>query len=176
MSGRLILVPQISSFPGREASARLLLRWLLQRDIVAVVPVPDRHGLRYPFSAGVSVALAHPGRLEDATRGLRIVLDRCIYTPERGFLGEAGCPECRREIGEALFESLEEWMPGHTDNFTCPECAFEDDINGFLFPQPCGFSDLGLIFEGCAAAGLRENFVAACAERLGFAVRLVTVE
>ena len=36
-----------------------------------------------------------------------------------------------------LFDSLDEWMPGDTDNFSCPQCGHEDDVNGFLFLQPC---------------------------------------
>mgnify|MGYP006203020783 FL=1 len=67
-------------------------------------------------------------------------------------------------------------MPGQTDNFTCPECGHEDDINGFLFLQPCGFSNLGFIFNGWMDAGLRPAFVEEFGERLGFAVRQVRVD
>ena len=75
-----------------------------------------------------------------------------------------------------LFDSLEVWWPGETDNFTCPECGHEDDINGFLFLQPCGFSNLGFIFNGWVEAGLRPAFVEEFGERLGFALRQVRVD
>lgn len=66
-------------------------------------------------------------------------------------------------------------MPGETDNFTCPECGHEDDINGFLFLQPCAFSNLGFIFNDWAAARLRPAFIEEFAERLGHPVSLVQV-
>ena len=49
-------------------------------------------------------------------------------------------------------------MPGHTDNFTCPRCGHEDDINGFYSLQPCGFSNLGFIFNNWADAGFKPVF------------------
>ena len=130
-----------------------------------------RQVLELPF--GVTAEQALPfGR---PINGLTVMTKRCIFTPDRGFLGEAGCPECRREVGEALFDSLEDWMPGHTDNFTCPECGHEDDINGFLFLQPCGFSNLGFIFNNWDGAYFKVDFLAQFAERLGQSVRLVQV-
>jgi len=75
-----------------------------------------------------------------------------------------------------LFGTLDEWIAGYSDNFTCPECGFEDDINGFLFPQACGFSNLGFIFNDWADAGLAPAFLEGIAERLGFAVRVVRVD
>jgi exodeoxyribonuclease VII large subunit len=54
---------------------------------------------------------------------------------------------------EAVARAVEDWMPGHTDNFTCPLCGHEDDINGFLFLQECGFSNLGFIFNNWAERG-----------------------
>ena len=181
MTTQLILVPQISSVPSHEAHARSVLRWLVRRDIVAELPSTCGalgNGMAHAIGAGARRIAERPELLpfEQPCNGLQIVSKRCIYTPTTGFLEEAGCPECRREIGEALFDSLEEWMPGHTDNFTCPECGFEDDINGFLFLQPCAFSNLGFIFNGWADAGLRPAFVEEFAERLGFAVRQVRVE
>lgn len=92
-----------------------------------------------------------------------------------GVSGGGRCAECRREVGEALFESLEEWMPGQTDNFTCPECGHEDDINGFLFLQPCGFSNLGFIFNNWAEAGFKPSFIEAFADWLDQPVAVVQV-
>lgn len=182
MSDRqLILVPQISSVPAREAKARQLLNWLVKREIVEALPTTcgrGGNGMAYAIGAGARRVVEHPERLPfgQAHNGLEIITRRCIYTPTRDFREEAGCPQCRQEVGEPLFDSLEEWWPGQTDNFTCPECGFEDDINGFLFLQPCGFSDLGFIFNGWAEAQLREDFLDAFAERLGFAVRQVRVD
>ncbi|SDG88274.1 hypothetical protein SAMN05216603_104132 [Pseudomonas benzenivorans] len=175
-----ILVPQISSFPGHEARARAILRWLVQQDIVAPLATScGRTGSRmaYAVAPGARRVVERPGLLpgDHAANGLEIVTKRCIYTPTEDFLGEAGCPACRQEIGEALFDSLEEWMPGHTDNFTCPECGHEDDINGFLFLQACCFSNLGFIFNNWGAAGFTQAFLDEFAERLGYPVALVRV-
>jgi Zn ribbon nucleic-acid-binding protein len=176
-----ILVPRISSFPGHEARARAIVRWLVQQGIV------DE---RLSTCGGLGNRMAHaigPGArrvverphllpFERPASGLEVVSKRCIYTPTTGFLEEAGCPACRQEIGEALFDNLEAWMPGHTDNFTCPECGHEDDINGFLFLQPCAFSNLGFVFNGWGAAGFTQGFLNEFAERLGYPVSQVDVD
>ncbi|HAP28093.1 sugar ABC transporter ATPase [Stutzerimonas kunmingensis] len=173
-----IIVPRISTFPAHEAKARMILRWLAERRIVEALPTTCGRGvggMGYAIASGARSVVQHPERLPfgEAINGLEVVTKRCIYTPTRDFAEEAGCPECRREIGEALFESLDEWMPKQTDNFTCPECGFEDDINGFLFIPACGFSNLGFIFNGWGEAGLRQSFLDEFAERLGFKVALV---
>ena len=131
--------------------------------------------MAYAIAPGASRVVESAERLPfgQPVNGLEVIYRRCIYTPIEDFLEEAGCPECRREVGEALFESLDEWMPGETDNFTCPECRHEDDINGFLFLQPCGFSNLGFIFNGWADARFTPAFVEEFAERLGHPVALV---
>src|SRR5690606_10598196 len=100
---------------------------------------------------------------------------RCIYTPMRDFEGDARCPECRAQVGEVLLEHLEIWMPGETENFICPECGHEDDINGFPFSQPCAFSDLGFIFNNWPGQYMRSEFIEEFAERLGYPVALVHV-
>jgi len=173
-----IIVPRISTFPAHEARARLILRWLAERRIVEALPTTcgrGASGMAYAIAPGARNVVLRPELLPfgEPINGLEVVTRRCIYTPTGDFLEEAGCPRCRQEVGVPLFESLEEWWPGETDNFTCPECGFEDDINGFLFLQPCGFSNLGFIFNGWAEAGLLPSFVEQFGERLGFAVRLV---
>ena len=173
-----IIVPRISTFPAHEAKARMILRWLAERRIVEALPTTCGRGvggMGYAIASGARSVVQHPEHLPfgEAINCLEVVTRRCIYTPTRDFAEEAGCSECRREIGEALFESLDEWMPKQTDNFTCPECGFEDDINGFLFIPACAFSNLGFIFNGWGEAGLRQSFLDEFAERLGFPVALV---
>ena len=174
-----IIVPQISTFPDAEGKARQVLRWLHRRQLVAAeLSTCGRLGNRMAYAIAEGARqLPHAERLPfgQPCNGLEVVTKRCIYTPTRAFLEEAGCPQCRQEIGEALFDSLEEWMPRQTDTFVCPECGFEDDINGFLFLQPCGFSDLGFIFNGWAEAQFTPAFLEAFAGRLGFALRQVRV-
>jgi Zn ribbon nucleic-acid-binding protein len=175
-----IIVPRISSFPEHEAKARQVLRWLVSQDIVAALPTRcgrTTGGMAHALAAGARKVVVYPQRLpfHQPVNGLEVVRQRCIFTPEKDFLAEAGCPECRQEVGEALFASLEQWMPGETDNFICPECAYEDDINGFLFPQPCGFSNLGFIFNNWAEAQLSAAFVDAFAAHLGYPLSVVQV-
>lgn len=177
---QLIIVPQISTVPGHHALAGRMLRWLVRQGVVEAFPSAFARGgnrMIHAVAPGARQVVEHPDRLPlgKPGAGLEIVDKRCIYTPVRGFLHEAGCPECRREVGEPLFESLEEWWPGETDNFTCPECGFEDDINGFLYLQACGFSNLAFVFNDWLEAGFSRAFLAAFADRLGFPVRLVEV-
>ena len=181
MTAQLILVPQISTLPAHEQKAQAMLRWLVKREIVEALPTTcgqGGNGMAYAIGPGARRIARRPELLPygQAHNGLEIITNRCIYVPTRGFLEEAGCAECRREVGVPLFDSLEVWWPGETDNFTCPECGHEDDINGFLFLQPCGFSNLGFIFNGWAEADLRPAFVEEFGERLGFAVRQVRVD
>lgn len=181
MNTQSILVPQISSYPGHEAKAMAVLRWLVKRNIVEPQPTTCAKGSRgmgYAIAPGARAVAQHPDALPfgKPINGLEVITKRCIFTPVRGFAEEAGCPECRREVGEALFESLEDWFPGRTDNFICPECGFEDDINGFLFLQPCAFSNLGFIFNDWLAAGFTPAFLEEFAERLERPVAWVHVE
>ena len=176
-----IIVPRISTVPAHEARARMILRWLAERRIVEALPTTcgrGAAGMGYAIAPGARQVVRRPELLPfgQPINGLEVVTKRCIYTPTRDFAEEAGCPECRREIGEALFESLDEWMPRHTETFTCLECGFEDDINGFLFIPACAFSNLGFIFNGWAEAGFTPAFLDEFAERLGFAVALVEVQ
>ncbi|WP_312520659.1 sugar ABC transporter ATPase [Stutzerimonas nitrititolerans] len=177
-----IIVPQVSSYPGSQARARKILRWLTGLGIVELQlsACGMRPGaLGYAMAPGAERVLDLPAGvslpLDQPRTGLEIVTERCIFTPERDFEKQAGCPQCRREIGEALFEHLEAWMPGETDNFECPECGFEDDINGFIFPQPCAFSDLGFIFNNWPGEYFLHAFLDEFRERLGFPIRVVRV-
>ena len=74
------------------------------------------------------------------------------------------CPQCQSEY---TYEDGAQLV--------CPECGHEDDINGFLFLQPCGFSNLGFIFNNWDGAYFKADFLAQFAERLGQSVRLVQV-
>ncbi|KGF66530.1 hypothetical protein [Pseudomonas lutea] len=180
MDTQSIIVPQISSFPAHEAKARAILRWLVKLNVVEESLTTcgrSFNRMAYTVAPGARRVVENPDALPfgQPVNGLEIVLKRCIYTPQQGFKEEAGCPECRREIGEALFDSLEDWMPGHTDNFMCPECRHEDDINGFLFLEPCGFSNLGFIFNNWLDAGFKSSFIEAFAERMDRPVSHVKV-
>ncbi|MGY4490360.1 sugar ABC transporter ATPase [Pseudomonas sp. TE3610] len=181
MSSQSIIVPLISSFPGREGKARRVLRWLWQKNIIEEQLTTcgrTGNGMGYAIGPGARNVVEHPELLPygQPVNGLELVTKRCIFTPTQNFKEEAGCPECRQEIGEALFDSLEDWMPGHTDNFMCPECRHEDDINGFLFLDPCAFSNLGFIFNGWADARFKPEFLYEFGERLERKVRVVRVD
>ncbi|MDZ5605170.1 sugar ABC transporter ATPase [Pseudomonas sp. RP23018S] len=181
MNSQRIIVPKMSSVIAHEARARAILRWLVRERVIEEQPstcgsTGNRMG--YALTDGARNVALQPERLPfgEPVNGLEVVLDRCIYTPTQGFLEEAGCAECRREVGEPLFDSLEEWMPGLTDNFTCPLCGHEDDINGFLFLQPCAFSNLGFIFNGWGEAGFSATFLDAFADWLDQPIAVVQVD
>lgn len=181
MNTQSIIVPKLSTVPVHEARARAILRWLVREKIVEEqLSTCGRSGNRmaYALAPGARKIALRPELLpfDQPVNGLEVMLKRCIYTPTEGFLEEAGCPECRREVGEPLFDSLEEWMPGVSDNFTCPLCAFEDDINGFLFLQECGFSNLGFIFNNWAEAGFKQSFIDEFADWLDQKMSWVKVE
>jgi hypothetical protein len=181
-----IIVPQISTYPAPEARARKVLAWLTAQQIVAEqLSTCGSHGNRmaYGITEGIRQVMDIPEGLapEDclpfgrSVHGLEIVTQRCIFTPEQGFDKRARCPECRKQVGEVLLESLESWMPGETENFICPHCDHEDDINAFPFSQACGFSNLGFIFNNCDGQYFKPSFLEDFAERLGRPISLVLV-
>jgi len=181
MNTQSIIVPKISTLPVHEPRARAILRWLVRKNIVEEqLSTCGRTGNRmaHAIAPGAASVVLRPEALPfgEPINGLEIVTKRCIYTPSKGFLEEAGCAECRREVGEALFDSLEDWMPGRTENFICPLCGHEDDINGFLFLQSCAFSNLGFIFNNWLEAGFRQEFLDEFADWLDQPVAWVQVE
>jgi hypothetical protein len=181
-----IIVPQISTYPAPEARARKVLAWLTAQQIIAEqLSTCGSHGNRmaYAITEGIRQVMDIPqGVVADeclpfrrSVHGLEVVTQRCIFTPEQGFDKRARCPECRKQVGEVLLESLESWMPGETENFICPHCDHEDDINAFPFSQPCGFSNLGFIFNNCDGQYFKSSFLEEFAERLGRPISLVLV-
>ena len=61
-----ILVPQVSTFPNHEARARLMLRWLVQRNIVEEqLSTCGRTGscMGYAIAPGAKRVALHPERL-----------------------------------------------------------------------------------------------------------------
>ncbi|AIR89682.1 hypothetical protein [Pseudomonas cremoricolorata] len=180
MNHQRILVPRQSTVLAHEARSRAIVRWLVREKVIdQTLSTCGSTGNRmgHALAPGARKIALHPERLpfEQQANGLEVVLKRCIYTPTEGFLEEAGCPECRREVGEPLFDSLEEWMPGLTDNFMCPLCGHEDDINGFLFLQPCAFSNLGFIFNNWGEAGFTPAFLEQFADWLDQPLAVVQV-
>ncbi|SFQ07052.1 sugar ABC transporter ATPase [Pseudomonas borbori] len=175
-----IIVPKISSFPAHEARARAIVRWLVQQNVIeAQLSTCGRtfNKMAHGVAPGARQVVEQPQLLPfgQPVNGLEIVYKRCIYTPLHDFHEEAGCPQCRQEVGVELFDRLEEWMPGHSDTFSCPQCGHEDDINGFLFLQPCGFSNLGFIFNNWAEAVFKQDFLDEFAARLGYPLSVVEV-
>ena len=182
-----IIVPQISTYPAPEARARKVLAWLAAQQIVAEqlstcglsgnrMAYAITEGARQVMDIPQGVALEECLPFGRSVHGLEIVTQRCIFTPEKGFEQRARCPECRKQVGEVLIESLESWMPGETENFICPHCEHEDDINAFPFSQPCGFSNLGFIFNNWAEAGFKQSFIDEFADWLDLPVSWVKVE
>lgn len=180
MTFQSIIVPKISTVPVHEPRARAILRWLVREKVIEEqLSTCGRTGNRmgYAIAEGARKVVQRPQLLPygQPVNGLEVIYKRCIYTPTEGFLEEAGCAECRREVGVELFASLEEWMPGISDNFTCPRCGHEDDINGFLYLQPCAFSNLGFIFNNWGEAGFKPSFIDAFADWLDQPVAVVQV-
>ena len=179
---QFIIVPKISSYPGPLARARTMLRWLVERGVVEPqlsacgAQGQLAHAIGPRASEVVEPAASALLPFQQPCNGLQIVTKRCIYTPAEHFADRARCPECRAQVGEVLLEHLEVWMPGETDNFICPECGHEDDINGFPFEQPCAFSDLGFIFNEWPGQFFRREFLDEFAARLGFPIECVQVD
>eukprot|EP01030_Chromulinospumella_sphaerica_P016893 gene16893-16710_t len=109
MNSQSILVPKISTLPVHEPRARAIVRWLVRKNIIKEeLTTCGRTGNRmgYALADGARAVVLHPEALpfNEPVNGLEIIYKRCIYTPAKGFLEEAGCPECLKEVGEALFD------------------------------------------------------------------------
>ena len=86
-----------------------MLRWLVKREIVEALPTTcgqGGNGMAYAIGPGARRIAQRPELLPygQAHNGLEIITHRCIYMPTRSFLEEAGCAECRREVGVPLFD------------------------------------------------------------------------
>lgn len=168
---QICIVPKISTVPNPQAKARAIRQWLIKREIIV-----EQLSACGSTADILAYASGPRGGVVDSTlsaSGMEIVLERGIFTPLEGFTMEAGCPECRREIGEPLFESLDEWLPGHTENYICPLCEHEDDVNGFIYPQACAFSNLGFIFNNWSESFFKPGLLEEFAARLGYPVAMV---
>lgn len=78
MASQSIIVPQISSFPGHEGKARLILRWLSKREIIAPLASTCGRGpggMAYAIAPGARRIVEHPELLPfgQAINGLEIV-------------------------------------------------------------------------------------------------------
>ena len=104
MNSQSIIVPKISTLPVHEPRARAIVRWLVRKNIIEeALSTCGRmgNGMAYAIAPGAVNVVQHPEALPfcHPVNGLEIVTKRCIYTPAKGFLEEAGCAECRKEIG-----------------------------------------------------------------------------
>jgi hypothetical protein len=117
----------------------------------------------------------HPEALPfgEPINGLEI-MSSAASTPGRGFLEEAGCAECRREVGERCSKA---WKSGRRPHrqLHLPVVRHEDDINGFLYLQECAFSNLGFIFNNWLEAGFKQSFIDEFADWLDQPVSWVKV-
>ena len=89
-------------------------------------------------------------------------------------LSQHACFSCRK-----VFKKPNEYLRGTSRQlvvYSCPQCGHEDDVNGFLFLQPCAFSNLGFVFNGWGQAGFRQAFLDEFAERLGYPLAQVQVK
>ena len=167
-----MLVPAISSYPGNQGKAFAVLRWLVKHEMVE--PTLSVCGLNgsQGYAMGKGAMKAFKGTIAekdlpwDKPNGLVLITDRCVFAPNGG--AKARCPECRKAVSIALWEHVEEWVARETDNFMCPHCAFEDDINGFVFTPACAFSDLGFIFTNWPGEHFNDFFIQEIKSRLGF--------
>jgi hypothetical protein len=86
-----IIVPKISSFPGHEARARAIVRWLVQQNVIeAQLSTCGRtfNKMAYGVAPGARRVVERPQLLPFAqpVNGLEIVYKRCIFTPLHDFL------------------------------------------------------------------------------------------
>ncbi|MDQ0122511.1 hypothetical protein J2W17_001456 [Pseudomonas lini] len=154
MNSQSIIVPKISTLPVHEPRARAVVRWLVRKNIIKEeLTTCGRTGNRmaHAIADGARAVVLHPQALPfgEPVNGLEIITKRCIYTPAKGFLEEAGCAECRKEVGEALFESLEDWMQGAPITSPAPSAGMKTtstascSCRNAAFPTWGSFSTIG---------------------------------
>lgn len=103
------------------------------------------------------------------------MLKRCIYTPTEASSKKpvAGVPARGRR---AVVRKPGRVDAGSERQLYLPLCGFEDDINGFIYLQPCAFSNLGFIFNNWGEAGFTQAFLDSFADWLDQPVAVVQVK
>ena len=162
MNSQSIIVPKISTLPVHEPRARAIVRWLVRKNIInEELTTCGRTGNRmaHAIAEGAREVVLHPQALPfgEPVNGLEIVTKRCIYTPAKGFLGEAGCADVARKSAKRCSKASKTGCPG-ARTISLPACGHEDDINGFLYLQECGFSNSGLHLQQLGRGGVQAEF------------------
>jgi predicted RNA-binding Zn-ribbon protein involved in translation (DUF1610 family) len=173
------IVPSRSSYPGKEQKAQEILDWLIGEKIVRAELsdcVLRENQLGYAIAEGARDILEDPSSAFSGllTCGLDISQERTVFYQTE--LEKVTCPSCgiyigNLEDGEHFMQWLDEWYGEAKDNFECPSCHKEFDLNEFTFQPQWAFSDLGFTFWNWGA--FKPSFITAFEEKIGCPVNVV---
>ncbi|MFD0684163.1 hypothetical protein [Actinomadura fibrosa] len=150
-------IADVEAHPGEAPD---LARAVLGRLVDAEIVVPERSDcvlgdVPGGYAPGPSWKAAVTGELggfpDVWPNGLEIDVGRSAFY---GPLGGASsgpdrvtCPECGAWLPfETVFAEVEEWLEGGPGSLVCARCGTRTGFNGWRWPVPCAFAELGLRF------------------------------
>lgn len=117
--------------------------------------------------AGGRIAAGEAGSFPDVwPNGLEIDIGRSAFYGAVREDGRVACPRCGAWLPfESVLPEVEEWLEGGPDALACARCGEWTGLNGWRWPVPCAFAELGLRFWNWPP--LADAFVDGLARRLG---------
>lgn len=177
MGERSRWVADVDAHPG---DAPDLARDVLGRLVGAGVVVAERSdcvlgdvpGGHAPGPAAATIVAGDPGGFPDVwPNGLEVDVGRSAFYGTVREDDRVTCPHCGAWLPfEAVLPEVEEWLEGGPDSLACARCGAWTGLNGWSWPVPCAFAELGLRFWNWPP--LAPAFVDDLSRRLGH--RLVT--
>ncbi|MFI0366345.1 hypothetical protein ACH35V_00615 [Actinomadura sp. 1N219] len=177
MGERSRWVADVDAHPG---DAPDLARAVLGRLVGAGVVVADRTdcvlgdvpGGYAPGPCASTIVVGDLGGFPDVwPNGLEVDVGRTAFYGNVREDDRVTCPHCCAWLPfEAVLPEVEEWLEGGPDSLVCARCATRTGLNGWRWPVPCAFAELGLRFWNWPP--LADAFVHDLTRRLGH--RLIT--
>ena len=148
MNSQSIIVPKISTLPVHEPRARAIVRWLVRKISSRRVSTCGAPATAWPTRSLMAPArwCCTPRRCHRRAGQWPGNRHQALHLHRPRLPRRSRVRRCRREIGEALFESLEEWMPGPPITSPARNAGMKTTSTA-LFLQECAFSNLGFIFN-----------------------------
>ncbi|TDD79315.1 hypothetical protein [Actinomadura rubrisoli] len=170
-------IADLDAHPGDAPEiARSVLRWLVGAGVIVSertdCVLGDVPGGYAPGPSCKTIVTGDPSGFPDVwPNGLEIDVGRSAFYGAVDEDDRVTCPRCGAWLPfEIVLTEVEEWLEGGPDSLVCARCGTRTGLNGWRWPVPCAFAELGLRFWNWPE--LTDAFVSDLGGRIGH--RLVT--
>jgi hypothetical protein len=167
------VVPEMISFPGKEAKAESIRNWLIENNVIQSV-LSDcvlSSGLGYSIGNEAKLVVKEPNFLPNGLKanGMEIITQRTIFHADE--LDTIVCPECKSAIPEAGIEAFASYHNDGNSNLKCSVCKAVINLNNLIISPVLGFCDLGFTFWNWPP--FKEDFIELFENKLGCKIRII---